>query len=413
MKSNIVEYSDFIYAKKCGIIDIRQLQADIERMKRKEYLDSHPYSIYESKGIWYTYVATPDAKAKRRKIKRRSREALEDELVRIYKERVDEPTFQECFKRWSQEKLSFGFIEKQTYDRYETDYNHFLSEYGKNKVKDIDEDNLYEFVFATINDNKLTAKAWGNLRTLISGTLKYAKRKHYTSFSVGAFMADLDIAKNAYKHRVFSDEESVFTDKEMDLLYTELDKEPESILCEGIRLCILVGTRTGELSALTYSDYDKSKKILTVSKTEVRCKKDGRYEFKVRESTKGKYPKRQVPLMDEAIDIIERVHNRNPEAVYLFEKAGKRIRGKAFSDKLVRLCRQAGIKPRSIHKIRKTFVTTLKKAGLDDKAICAVVGHSQIETSNTYYYFNNAEVDEIRNSMKAAFGTHKYSRRIG
>lgn len=137
--------------------------------------------------------------------------------------------------------------------------------------------------------------------------------------------------------------------------------------------------------------------------------RDGGYEFSVRNSTKGKYARRQVPLVDEAVDIIERVHDRNPDAVYLFEKAGKRVRGKAFSDKLVRLCRQAGIKPRSIHKIRKTFVTSLKKAGVDDKAICAVVGHTQIETSNTYYYFNNTELTTIRDSMKSAVGIHGHT----
>lgn len=404
---------DFNYALDRGIIDEQQLQDAIEQMKRKEYIENHPYSIYESKGIWYTYVTDPDSKSKRRKIKRKSRESLENELVKIYKDRDEEPTFEVCFKRWSEEKYSLGLIEKQTFDRYETDYTHYLSEFGKIKVKIIDDDVLYEFIHSTINNYQLTAKAWGNLKTLISGTLKYAKRKHHTDFSIGTFLADLDVPRNAYKHRVFSDEESVFTDKEIDKLYVELDKEQESVLCEGIRLCILTGLRVGELSALQYSDLDKKRKILNVTKTEVRCKKDGGYEFTVRESTKGKYSKRQVPLVDEAINIIERVYTRNPGAIYLFEKAGKRVRGKAFSDKLVRLCKQAGILPRSIHKLRKTFVTTLKKVDIDDKAICSVVGHTQIETSNTYYYFNNTEIEDIRNSMEEAFGTQGHSKQTG
>jgi hypothetical protein len=106
-------------------------------MKRKEYLESHPYSIREKDGVWYTYVTdnNPDNHYKRRLVKRRSREALEDELVRIYKERSEELTFRECFERWSQEKLAFGLIEKQTFDRYQTDYTHFLTEFGKKKVK--------------------------------------------------------------------------------------------------------------------------------------------------------------------------------------------------------------------------------------------------------------------------------------
>ena len=96
-------------------------------------------------------------------LKRRSKAALDEAIIEYYKELDVEPTFHECFKRWSEEKLTLGFIEKQTFDRYETDYTHYLSEFGKKKVKTIDE-------------------------------------------------------------------ESVFTDREMELLYAELDKEPESVL---------------------------------------------------------------------------------------------------------------------------------------------------------------------------------------
>ena len=401
---------DFNYALENGIIDVQALREAVESMKCKKYLEQHPYTVWEKDGFWYTYLPDPTKQFKRRQVRRGSRENIEKEIIEYYRERFEEPTFEECYKNWSKEKLSFRLIQKQTYDRYETDYTRFLTKFGKTKVKNITEDKLYEFIMTTIRDNDLTAKAWGNLRTLIRGTMSYAKRKHFTNFSIGSFLADIDISRNAYRHRTFTDRESVFTEREIDLLYKEMDKEPDSVLCYGIRLCMLTGLRVGELSALIYTDMNKERGVLEVWKTEVRCKGEDGYIFTVREFTKGKYDRRQVPLMDETIRIIERLHDLNPDGVFLFEKNGKRVRGKAFSDKLVRLCKQAGIEPRSIHKIRKTFVTELKKTGMDDKAICAVVGHTQIETSNMYYYFNNTEIDCIANQMRSALLIQNHSK---
>lgn len=404
-----MDYSLFKDAFDRGIITeeyVQVLRDSVESMKRKEIVKDHEENqsaIWKNdKGYWVTYIPDPTKKDNRRQVSRRNKEKLIDLLVEFYKDCDMNPTFGKCYKDWSSEKLANGFIQKQTYDRYETDYTRFLSDFGNNKVKDIDDDMLYAFIMNTIMSNNLTAKSWGNLRTLIKGTLKYAKRKHFTDFSVGTFFADLDIDKHAYEHRVFSDEESVFTESEVQLLCNEMDKEPSSVLCDGIRLLIFTGLRIGELSALTYEDMDKQHGVLNVYKTEVRYKTDSGYAFTVRESTKGKYGRRQVPLVKDAIEIIENAHDRNPEGTYLFEKAGKRVRGKAFSDKLVRLCRQAGIPPRSGHKMRKTFVTELKKSGMDAKAISKVVGHVQVETSDKYYYFNNTERDAIAKAMDSA-----------
>ena len=70
----------------------------------------------------------------------------------------------------------------------------FFKKMGKRKIKDVTEDELYDFCKDTISNNKLTAKAWGNVRTLIIGTWKYAKRKHFTDLSISQFMGDLDIS---------------------------------------------------------------------------------------------------------------------------------------------------------------------------------------------------------------------------
>ncbi len=386
--------SDFQYARDHGIIDPQALRKEIERLKGKEYLEKHPYSIWEKDGKWFSYLPDPRKQYKRRQIKRSSREQIETEIIKYYKEHEEEPTIEECYTKWSTYKLSHGEIAKQTYDRYETDFNSYFAEFGKRKIKDVTEDDLYDFCKGTISDNQLTAKAWGNIRTLIIGTWKYAKRKHFTNLSISQFMGDLDISRRAFRIVRHSDEEEVFTKEELNSLYKQIQKEKPSLLTLGVELALETGIRAGELSALEPGDIANG--CMIVSKTEERYKGDDGYIFDVRESPKGKYGTRKVFLTPRAIEIIEQVKKLNPEGTYLFEKNGKRMRGKAFSQKCVWLCKKAGIVPKSLHKCRKTYATRLVNAKVDESLIRSQMGHIDFSTTKKYYYFNDKDEDEAR-----------------
>ena len=45
---------DLVYAADHGIIDLKSLQSQIDIVKRKEYLERHPYAVREYKGSWIT-----------------------------------------------------------------------------------------------------------------------------------------------------------------------------------------------------------------------------------------------------------------------------------------------------------------------------------------------------------------------
>ena len=75
------------------------------------------------------------------------------------------------------------------------------------KVKYIDSNTLEDFILDTIKDREMTNKAWANLRTLIRGTLKYAKKRGYTNFDVMEFLNYLDLSKKMFKRKVRQDKE--------------------------------------------------------------------------------------------------------------------------------------------------------------------------------------------------------------
>ena len=390
------------FALESGMIDLDTIQAQIEMNERKKYLEMHKYEVFlGTDGNYHTSLPDDTKKNKRRAVKRKTKESIEDAIVEYYKSSETEPSLETLFYMWIEKKLGYGEIEKQTADRYETDFIRFFAEIRHRKVRYISEADLEDFIKSSIYSKQLSAKAWGNLRTLINGMFKFAKKSGYTNISITQFMGDLDLSKKAFAKRRLTSEESVFTDQEINMIVGYIDSVEPSVINLGIILAFQAGLRAGELSALKYSDLKGN--VLTVNKTEIRYKDaDGHYVFEVRDFTKGDVGSRKVILTDYAVAALKRARSLNPFGEYLFMENGERIKGKAFTVKIEKICRYVGIKPRSLHKARKTYGTKLLNAGLSEKIIESQMGHTDIQTTKGYYWYNNSTQEEIKNLVTTA-----------
>ena len=126
--------------------------------------------------------------------------------------------------------------------------------------------------------------------------------------------------------------------------------------------------------------------------------------FEVRGFTKGEIGQRKVLLTDMGVQAIKRARQLNPFGEYLFMENGERIKGKAFTVKIEKICRYVGIKPRSLHKARKTYGTKLLNAGLNEKLIESQMGHTDIQTTKGFYWFNNSDEEETKKMLLSALG---------
>lgn len=384
------------FAIENGMIDLDTIREQIEMNERRKYLEMHKYEVFlGSDGSYHTNVPDNTKKNGRRAIKRKTKESVEDAIVEYYKDFETEPTFEIVFKKWIESKLKYGEIEKQTANRYETDFYRFFSNINHCKIRFFSESDLEDFIKTSIHEKNLTAKGWSNLRLLINGMFKYAKKQGYTQISITHFMGDLDLSKKSFRRNTKTSEESVFTDAEINKIMGYINSVEPSVINLGVVLAFQAGLRAGELSALKWSDLKGN--ILSVNKTEIRYKdEEGHYVFSVRGFTKGEIGHRKVVLTDIGVEAIKRAHMLNPFGEYLFMENGERIKGKAFTVKIEKICRYVGIKPRSIHKARKTYGTKLLNAGLNEKIIENQMGHTDIETTKGYYWFNNSTEDEIK-----------------
>lgn len=386
-----------------GMIDLTTVEQSIEQMERQKLLAQHKFRIWQSTdGRWYTNVI--DSKSgKRRVIKRVSKADLEESLIEFYRGYSVEPTFENVFNEWIDSKTEFGEVQKQTIDRYVADYKRYIAntDIAKTKVKYLKEIDLEEFIKTTIHKQNLTYKNWSNLRILINGTMKYAYKHDYSEIRMKLFLDELEISQKAFKKVIKSDEEQVFTSSEEDMIKEYISSRPTCNTNLGILLAFETGLRVGELSTLKRSDIKGD--VLSVTRTEIRTKDSkNHYVTSIREGTKGRDGFRSVILTHQAKDILNQIISRNPNSNYLLEENGQRIRGGNYTMKLRRMCKSLGITERSMHKVRKTYASTLLDGGVDEKIVQKQMGHTDINTTQKYYHFDKHESAEAIRQIEMA-----------
>jgi integrase len=259
------------------------------------------------------------------------------------------------------------------------DYIRFFkdSEIKGVKIKRITEDDLDEFIRESITEKDLSQKAYSNLRTIVRGMFKYAKRRKYTDINISAFFQDIDLAKRMFKRVKHDPESQVFSETEIPRLIEWLDTHPR-VSNYGVILALQTGLRTAELAALKYSDIQDN--VLHVQRQEIKYKGETKGEVihEIVDYCKTDMGDRYIYLTDSAIATIKKIKLMNPFGEYLMTENGKRVKTNTFNDRLRLACKSLGIPVRTMHKLRKTYGTTLIDNGVDESLIMQQMGHKDI-----------------------------------
>ena len=385
------------YAIESGMLDLSYVQEKIEMNKRKELLEKHPYKIWEGKnGKWYTYI--PDEEKGRVQKERKSKSAIENFIVEFWKEKLDNPTIEQVFEEWILKKIEHGEISKSTRDRYKRQYEESFSEFGKNKIKEVDECDIEDFLLETLHKKKMTSKGFSNLRTLVFGIFKYAKKKKYIKFSITEVVGDIEISKKNFRKNIKSDEETVFMDDELPKVMEYLEENLD-ILNIGLLVLFKSGLRIGELAALKCEDV--SGNVIHVGRTEICYKEENNTYFVVRDFPKTEAGMRTVVIPQKYEKYLERAKEIS-SGEYLFEISGQRIKTYQFRQRLKTVCKNANVVRKSPHKIRKTYASILIDSGVSESVIISQMGHTDIKTTKGFYYRNRKnqeEKQEVINSL--------------
>lgn len=366
-----------------------------------DYLKMHSYEIWQGKdGRWCTYLPTIP---KRKFIKLKNRQDIVNAIIKFYKNPTM-PKLEKVFLEAIKHKMELNEICKGTFDRYKVDFYKYFSDLRNETIESFNEKRLDSIIRHKIVEFELTSKAYNNLRTVLMLTFKYAKKEGFTELSITNFFDELDISPKVFART--QKKKQVFNESEIPKVIDYMI-ERNTLESLAIAFDFYSGLRSGELCAIRYDDFEGS--ILHIERQEIKEKDDnGICVYKIVDYTKTEAGDRKVFIPPEGMNIIRMIRKLNPFGEYVFERNGYRLHANAFNKTLYNACDRLGIDRLSMHKIRKTYGTTLIDNGVDTSLIMTQMGHSDITTTQKYYYFSNKDNAKKQAQIDGAINFDKH-----
>lgn len=389
----------------CANLSIDEVLEDDMTMKEAKkkleaiILENHKYKIYysESEKSWRTYLPDDTKVNGRRPIKRSSKENLEKAVIEHYKAKNrGNISLSELFAEFMIYRRNETSTQPATIRKNSSEWNKFFknSILADMRVADITPIILIRFFRKLTKDREYTRQTITNIRSLLSGIFSYAVEEEIISHNP---ILDVDFKKLSYKP-VERQSDNVFTREEAQklLAYLQDINEPYSL---AIQLSFNLFIRIGETKALKWENIDFGKRTVNLNSQllqEPTLNDDltfSRKETKVENYTKGctSHGFRKEYLTDDAIRILEKAKEINPNGEFVFMPYGRPMTTDRFNIYLRRYCEKAGISYHSSHKIRfYTASTAFNGSNLVD--ISRMMGHSQ--TATTMHYLRDVMQDD-------------------
>lgn len=389
----------------------------LNAMERKEILEKHPYKIWEGKdGKWKTFLVDDTKKEGRRQVARATRESVEDAIVEDYKKNHEQRhKLYQLFEDWMQYSRDTNDLSLNSIDRYTNDFNKYIKEtkFASRDIKSITEDDLIEFVKSLVKgrEDKLTRKCYTNIKTVIHGIFSYAKsERRIKCISSREALQDLSFTDRHFKHSIKKDSEEIYTDVELNKLVNHIINSYINMRYRrtrelGILFVVLTGIRIGELVTLKTSDEENGK--LYIQRTLTKGKVNGKTTWFEKDYPKTVESMDSIELSDSAIEVwnwIRKMNIKNEiHSEYIFyEEEFGRLRLCHFERALQKICREAGIQYKSIHKLRKTYSSILFANNVDKKTIQSQMRHRSFKTTEAHYLFSTRSREFVREQINQA-----------
>lgn len=413
------------------MIDLAYVQEQVEMKKREEILKQHQYSIWhsEKEDVWYSYLPDSSKKNNRKKIKRKRKRDLEDFICDFYlsmpneHEKIEKKDFSITSMFFEFMKYKANEVNSGTIKRMMADWTRFYEpeqEFVTLSIKSLTKINIDDFFNAVLEKHNLKKKAFYNMCGILKQTLEYAVDAEY-------------IEKNPYRVKVNKkklsssskkpSEKEVFQADEKELLISEMERRlknnPSNTAPLAVMLDFELGTRKGEILAICKSDIIENRihihkqLIEEFDTTDLNhIKSEG---FHVVDYTKSEDGDRWLPLTEQAKKILKRIESINEEyghryKDFLFVKDGKCLTPDAVDAQIKRGCEHIGIPVKTMHKIRKTYASTLLHNGVNLSIVKDMLGHADESTTLKHYIYNIEDSTETDNKVLNALDPQNHAK---
>lgn len=365
-----------------------QLQNAMKKAERQELLKKHTADIWTDGKNYMTYVRTKSGE--RRRLKRKTEEALLDAIVEYY----SCPTVEEVYLESEERRVQNGSNSKATQDRKNATFKLHFSKIKNIPISEISTADLEDFLAEWLGAG-LKPKAWQRLVTLVMQIWKRAHAKGYTSVRIADVLEDLDRTDQRFDHKRNTESEEAYTDEEVVKLIKAARAAGDQMAL-GIALVFYTGVRVGELVALQPGDF--SDDVINITRAETSFHNGGRRVYEVTHP-KTSAAEREIVISNAGRWIVDAMLKNAGDAEWLIMKAGKRVCTKQIRTRLKALCKSCHIDYKPPHKIRKTYASMLLEADVPEKIVQMQMGHRDITTTLSYYYKDRSTIDDKYNAV--------------
>lgn len=218
-----------------------------------------------------------------------------------------------------------------------------------------------------------------HLKTFVGMIFKFANNRYGLKYNPAS---GVSLARKPRSQADIKKEKEGYLSKED---VTRLAEEQEKTYQQNrysliTKFLFLTGLRYGELAALTVSDYEGNKIVIS-----------GTYDYDngIKTTTKNSGSYRTIDLPQNAIDILDRLilENKNTSTGYIFmSRGGKPLSIQAYNQSLRTCAKALKIdKKVSSHMLRHSHISLLTELGIPLKAIMDRVGHEDSKTTLKIY----------------------------
>ena len=322
------------------------------------------------------------------------------------------------FSRKQRENRNIGVIENSlkihrriyqaTVIRIQKDWNKYYrdSEIAVKPIAEITKLELDLWVHKMIRDHNMAKHKYGNFSLIIRQMLDFAVDKGIVSSNV-FLRVKVDKKRVLTPEHKKADHTQVYSRAEEDIMiahalaaFENHENYDQHFVPLAIVFIFYTGLRVGEVSALRYEDIHDN--TLTVNRMV-------RYPSgEIIDHTKGNFGDRRIPLIPDAIELINMVTDRRKELGlstdgFIFSPGDRPLNTYTSIQKTItKYCRELGIQEKSPHKVRKTVASALIDNGMNLNSVRLILGHMDEKTTLNNYCYDRSTDDEKYDQVVSA-----------